>query len=370
MPDNIIDPRTHPHKMFRTIMDSIRNKNRDNVISLSVDLLADLKERYEQQQKKLDEIKKAFSKIEKERLKKKKNLDQALFYFNGVYAGQLNKNNLPDGQGHILFRARDMNYPDDTDMFVGEFSNGTKTGIGKYTYLSNRNIAKHPFTIPHYIGEWSGDTYYGLGSTIIDKFDHLQIFEGEFCNNKIFGFGKYTQKTKEGEIELIGYFDNGTAIGFGVRIEKDKDGKIINERSGLCEYDNTDENNKQSTLYLQFKDDNFWNGLATNPKHKTLIKQIYKEVFEKVYFNQEIRTEAFKKLKLKVQSLLIEFLLEINEQWHKNSNNNKFIEFVNQQADLKAEFESSETTKHATELEKKIKNNIATFKILKKTLIK
>ena len=365
-----INRTTHPHEMFRVIMATIEKKNKDNVAIIINELLADLKERYEQQQKKLDEIKKAFSKIEKERLKKKKNLDQALFYFNGVYAGQLNKNNLPDGQGHILFRARDMNYPDDTDMFVGEFSNGTKTGIGKYTYLSNRNIAKHPFTIPHYIGEWSGDTYYGLGSTIIDKFDHLQIFEGEFCNNKIFGFGKYTQKTKEGEIELIGYFDNGTAIGFGVRIEKDKDGKIINERSGLCEYDNTDENNKQSTLYLQFKDDNFWNGLATNPKHKTLIKQIYKEVFEKVYFNQEIRTEAFKKLKLKVQSLLIEFLLEINEQWHKNSNNNKFIEFVNQQADLKAEFESSETTKHATELEKKIKNNIATFKSLKKTLMK
>ena len=37
---------------------------------------------------------------------------------------------------------------------------------------------------------------------------------------------------------------------------------------------------------------------------------------------------------------------------------------------IKDEFESSETTKHATELEKKIKNNIATFKILKKTLIK
>ena len=57
--------------------------------------------------------------------------------------GKTNKNNLPDGKGTILFQSRDKDYPDDNDMYIGEFINGTKTGIGKYTYLNDRNIGKN-----------------------------------------------------------------------------------------------------------------------------------------------------------------------------------------------------------------------------------
>lgn len=370
MPDNIIDPRTHPHKMFRTIMDSIRNKNRDNVISLSVDLLADLKEKIERQQKKLKIIKNACAKIEKERLKKKKTLDKTIPFFNGVYIGQFNKKNLPNGKGNVMYRSMDEDHPEDTDMFFGEFFNGTKTGLGKYTFFSGRNIAQHAFTIPTYTGEWSSDNFHGLGSMIIDKFEDIHIYEGEFRNNKVFGFGKMTVTYKEGKSEFIGYFDDGTPIGFGAIIKKDKEGNIINEQSGLVEHDNSDENNKQMLYRFLFQGNNFWNNLKVKPKTQNLIKQIYKEVFEKVYFNHDIRTELFKKTKLKAYSLSIGFFLEVNSYWQKNSQNKKFVEFMRQQEATRHLLRGTDHISSIKELDKIIKENIITFKALKKTLIK
>ena len=48
-----INRTTHPHEMFRVIMATIEKKNKDNVAIIINELLADLKERYEQQQKKI-----------------------------------------------------------------------------------------------------------------------------------------------------------------------------------------------------------------------------------------------------------------------------------------------------------------------------
>jgi len=130
--------------------------------------------------------------------KKKKTLDKTIPFFNGVYIGQFNKKNLPNGKGHVMCRSMDENHPEDTDMFFGEFFNGTKTGLGKYTFFSGRNIAQHAFTIPTYTGEWSSDNFHGLGSMIIDKFEDIHIYEGEFRNNKVFGFGKMTFNPTDG----------------------------------------------------------------------------------------------------------------------------------------------------------------------------
>ncbi len=315
--------------MFGSIIDQIQKQHGEKaLIGVYLCIIDEIKKTLNQQQKELDKIKKQYSKIEKERLDKKKKKENALIFFNSVYTGKTNKKNLPDGKGTIMFQSRDKDFPDDNDIYIGEFFNGTRTGIGKYTYFNDRNIAKHPFAIPYYIGEWSGDSYYGLGSKLIDKFETIQTYEGEFKNNKIFGFGKWVANNEDSDLELIGYFDDGTAVGFGLRIQKDKNGKIIADGSGLCEYDNTDINNKKSIIHFKFPSDDFWKVVDGKEKRKPIIQSIYDAVIEKGYFNQDIRSDKFKKLKLKAQSLHTELLFEINSYYQKNIKNKNFLEFV------------------------------------------
>ena len=357
--------------MFGSIIDNIQKQHGEKaLIGVYLCIINEIKTTLNQQQKELDKIKKQYSKIEKERLDKKKKKENALIFFNGVYTGKTNKKNLPDGKGTIMFQSRDKDFPDDNDMYIGEFFNGTRTGIGKYTYFNDRNIAKHPFAIPYYIGEWSGDSYYGLGSKLIDTFETIQSYEGEFKNNKIFGFGKYVANNEKGDLELIGYFDDGTAVGFGLRIQKDKNGKIIADESALCEYDNTDINNKKSIIHFGFPSDDFWEVVDGKEKRKPIIQSIYDAVIEKGYFNQDIRSDKFKKLKLKAQSLHIELLSEINIYYQKNIKNKHFSEFVDKQVELKNNLLLCEQLNEIEKWHNIIKKNIDTFKILKKSLKK
>ena len=357
--------------MFGKIIDQIEKEHGgDAVMGVYVSLIAEIKRTFILQQKKIDKIKKDYSKIEKERLKKNKKKEDTRIYFNGVFTGKVNRNKLPHGKGTHIFTSRDKDYPDENDIFMGEFSNGTRTGLGKYTYFNGRNIGKHPFSIPYFIGEWSGDSYYGLGSKLIDKFEFLQTYEGEFKNNKIFGFGKYVSKNDDGDLELIGYFDDGTAVGFGLRIQKDKKGKIISDSSGLCEYDNTDINNKKSILHFKFPGDDFWEIVDDKEKRKPIIQTIYDAVIDKGYFNQDIRSDKFKKLKLKTQSLHTELLFEINAYFEKNVDNKEFMEFVEKQGEFKNHLLLCEQTDEVEKWHDIIKKSISGFNILKKSLKK
>ena len=47
-------------------------------------------------------------------------------------------------------------------------------------------------------------------------------YEGDFRNNKICGFGKYSRTNNEGNIDMIGYFYDGSPMLYGVEIHKDK----------------------------------------------------------------------------------------------------------------------------------------------------
>jgi len=357
--------------MLGKIIDQIeKNHGGDAVIGVYLSIISEIKKSYNQQQKELDKIKNQYSKIEKERLSKKKTKENALIFFNGVHTGKTNKNNLPDGKGTIMFQSRDKDYPDDNDIYIGEFINGTRTGIGKYTYFNDRNIGKHPFTIPYYLGEWSGDSYYGLGSKLMDQFETIQTYEGEFKNNKVFGFGKWVANNEDGDLELIGYFDDGTAVAFGLRIQKDKNDKIIAEKSGLCEYDNTDINNKKSIIHFQFPGDDFWEIIDDKEKRKPIIQTIYDTVIDKGYFNQDIRTEKFQKMKLKAQSLHTELVFEVNSYFENNSKNKKFLEFLDRQGELKNNLLICNQLKQIEEIEKLIKQSITDFKSLMKLLTK
>ena len=357
--------------MFGSIIDQIQNQHGEkSLIGVYLCIVGEIKKTLNIQQKELNKIKKQYSKLEKELLNKKKKKENAFIFFNGAYTGKTNKKNLPDGKGTIIFQSRDKDYPEDNDIYLGEFFNGTKTGVGKYTYFNDRNIAKHVFDIPYYIGEWSGDSYYGLGSKLIDKFEFLQTYEGEFKNNKIFGFGKYVSKNDDGDLELIGYFDDGTAVGFGLRIQKDKKGKIIADSTGLCEYDNTDINNKKSILHFKFPGDDFWEIVDDKEKRKPIIQTIYDAVIDKGYFNQDIRSDKFKKLKLKTQSLHTELLFEINAYFEKNVDNKEFMEFVEKQGEFKNHLLHCEKTDEVEKWHDIIKKSIPGFNILKKSLKK
>ena len=357
--------------MFGRIINQIQEQHGDDVvIGVYLSLIGEIQKTYIKQQKELDQIKKDYAKIEKERLNKKKKKENGFIYFNGVYTGSINKKKLPDGKGTIIFQSRDKDFPDDNDMYVGEFYNGTKTGIGKYTYFNNRNIGKHPFTIPYYIGEWSGDSWFGLGSKLVDKFDTLATYEGEFRNNKIFGFGKWLTKKDEGDLELIGYFDDGTGVGFGLRIQKDKKGKIICDASGLLEYDNSDKNNSKSILHFKFPSEDFLEAVDTKGKRKPIIQDIYDAIIDKGYFNQDLRSDKFQKLKLKAQSLHLEHLFEINSYVEKNFDNKEFMEFLDKQGEFKNGLLLCELTEEIEKWYAIIQTSIKGFNILKKGLKK
>jgi hypothetical protein len=348
--------------LFGEFISHIQKKHGENMVfGLYVAIITELKKKFIDQQVKLDKIKKKFIKIEN-KINSQMKSKNGFVYFNAFYSGDTNKKKLPHGIGTLLFQPRDKNYPEDQDIYLGEFFNGTKTGIGKYIYFNDRNIVMHPTTIPYYIGEWSGDDNYGLGSKIIDSFESLSVYEGEFKNNKIFGFGKWVNKKAEGDTELIGYFNNGTAIGFGLRIQKDKKGKIISDLSGLYEYDNSDPNNKKGIIHFKFPNNSFFDKIDLKKKSFPIIKTIFQTIIDKGYFNKEICSIKFKKLKLEAQLKHMELLSNINSYWPERKQNQKFRKFVDKQAALKANLVKCEKINEIKELESLINKSLKTFK--------
>ena len=107
-----------------------------NVISLC--FVQDFKYKKLEIDKKLDEIlNKKITKIEKDCKKFK----DAIIYFGNGYVGEKNKHGMPDGMGNLLYHSSD-------DFYVGQFHNGLKHDLGKYTYISGGGSANHPFSIP------------------------------------------------------------------------------------------------------------------------------------------------------------------------------------------------------------------------------
>ena len=103
-------------------------------------------------------------------------------------------------------------------------------------------------------------------------------------------------------------------------------------------------------------------------KRKPIIQSIYDAVIEKGYFNQDIRSDKFKKLKLKAQSLHTELGSEINSYYQKNFKNKHFSEFVDKQVELKNNLLLCEQLNEIEKWHNIIKKNIETLKKLKKSL--
>lgn len=118
--------------------------------------------------------------------------DAEIYINNNIcYKGQL-VNNLPNGVGTLKNLL-------DNSIYVGNFKNGQKTGIGKIQFLNG--------TL--YEGNFLNDKYEGNGKLILPN---GCIYEGEFHNNVFDGKGKYIYK--DGKI-YEGNFKGGLKNGFG-----------------------------------------------------------------------------------------------------------------------------------------------------------
>ena len=208
---------------------------------------------------------------------------------------------------------------------------------------------------------------YGLGKKIIDKFDDLQIFEGQLCNDKIFGFGKYTMKKENGEIELYGYFDDGQSVCFGVRIEKDNKNKVIQKSSGLVEYDLEAQ---RAILHFSFPSEDFWDVLDGKSKKVSIIDTIFNSIVNDGYFKQDIFTEKFKKKKEKIQCSHLNLLFDVNSFWNKNYENKKYVSFVDEQREIMSNLKNCQLLKELNDYEKIIGEKEDIFKSIKKSLLK
>ena len=362
--------------MINDVLDDALNnvqKESDNPNTVSVaciNLMTDIKKIYLNQQENLKIITdQKFKKIEKEIEKSKKKPQPGFRFFNAVYTGSVNNKNLPDGKGVLLFQSRNEEFPDENDFYVGELTGGTKTGIGKYTYFNDRNIAKHPFTIPYYLGEWSGDQYYGLGKKIIDTFDDPMTYEGDFRSNKICGFGKYSSTNKEGSIDMIGYFYDGSPMLYGVEIHKDKNDKLINNISGLYSYDFE---NKSKRLQCNFLDGWEWEKLDHknyDRKKIAFINSIY-EYAQNTLDKIEITNNKFKKEKLKLKIKLMELIFKIDFYWEKNSKHSKFNKLANILNDTNREIDNLFFFKDIDKYRKVVDEGFKTFDHFKKELKK
>ena len=339
---------------------------------IALKALFHFKFKHQQIQKDLNTlIKKKFTVIEKKSKsflsKKKETNPNASIFFNAVYLGKKNKNNLPNGMGNILYNTGDKDN-DDNDMYCGELKNGLKNGIGKYTYFANRNIGKHPFTVPYYIGEWIADSYYGLGKKIIDQFDDEMVYEGNFANDKITGFGNYQNISSNSE--MIGYFDDGTPINLIVEIHKDSKGKLSNKKeSGLFEYDNQKRN---KNVLMPFKDKNIWEEIKIPKNYKTdkaMLSLLYNDWYGG-YIKWDVFSKKFKDLKIELKEKVISLMYVSNEYYVNNSNNKEYLKLINNINELNKKISSADKSDDLLLLKNELKKEVNQFSTIKGKLKK
>ena len=101
------------------------------------------------------------------------------------YKGQLNEEGLPHGSGRMKYNLNGY-----IGEYVGQWSNGKRCGMGKYTQSNKGFGSKHTY---EYIGEWLDDKEHGQGcSTNADERGvHLSTFHtvhiGSFKDGKANG---------------------------------------------------------------------------------------------------------------------------------------------------------------------------------------
>ena len=270
--------------------------------------------------KKLDEIvNKKITKIEKDCKKFK----DAIIYFGNGYIGEKNKHGMPDGMGNLLSHPLE-------DFYVGQFDNGLKHDLGKYTYMSGGGSAHHPFSIPYYAGEWFADSYHGLGKHLITEFENLMIYEGTHTHDKKTGFGTYKKFDSDNvdkfcNTELIGYFLDGQGFKLMIEINRDDNGNLTkNTPSGFFEYDLE---KGEKTPLLLFNEIDEWEKKIKPKKMDKELLDIFNDSY-KEFFNLDPFTKEFSDLTIKVKKNVMKLMFDTNKYFEKNSKDKNYLKFL------------------------------------------
>tara|TARA_B100002003_G_scaffold109210_1_gene101136 strand:- start:5 stop:1045 length:1041 start_codon:yes stop_codon:yes gene_type:complete len=258
------------------------------------DIIVEIKSKKFETDKALDKIINDYE--TKIKIKSEKYLENTnpINFIENIYKGEVKENNLPHGIGNILYQSE--------DMYMGEFFETLRHGVGRYTYLGSMNYKDHPFSIGYYIGEWYADANEGLGESLITKWENLSIYRGNWAVNRINGFGYYHmlghENNKIPKIELIGYFVNDQGFKYIIEIHRKENGQIEDyPPSGLYEYDVAQ---GTKTPIYEFKSIEEWDNtkISKNKSYPILEKLV------EPYLNNDTKQKKFKDAKLEFAILL------------------------------------------------------------------
>ena len=325
--------------------------------------------------KKLNDItEKKFRLIEKKNNQDSKKKKPGNIFLGAGYFGKLNKSKQPHGSGSFIYQNE--------DFYLGDVKDGLKQGIGKYTYLGSKDVKYHPFSIPYYIGEWHADSYDGIGKKYITDNPNLMIYEGNFCNNSITGFGTYKQLANDKIVitEMIGYFLDGLPLWYIIEIHRDNKGNFLTKKpttnhefakSGLYLHDI--KNGTKNLIFPLYESD--WKIIENRsfkhmkPEKNKHVIQIYKTLY-KNYFKLEIFSKGFKEKKLKLKKNLYKTMIETEKYFWKNMKNKDLNDLIIQMNNIFKSFSSISKINEFKEIQNEIDICSKKFKKLRVKLLK
>lgn len=300
-----------------------------------------------------------FKKIEKKKDQISKKKKTGIFFLGAGYTGELNKNNQPDGVGSFIYQSE--------DFYVGETKNGLKHGVGKYTYLGSKDAKYHPFSVPYYIGEWFADSYDGIGKKYITNFEKLMLYEGNFCNDAITGFGTYKKfaTDKIVDTEMIGYFVDSSPFWYMIEIYRDAKGNFLTKqptdssspKSGL--YVNNPKEGTKNLLFPLYESD--WKELENRsfkvmkPHKNKHVIETYKN-FYNAYLDLEFFQKKFKDERLKVKSNLYKLMAKAENYFWKNQKNKVLTDLMGEMNETSRSFSAFTKIDEIINVNKKIDN--------------
>ena len=308
--------------------------------------------------KRLDEIINVkINQIEKDT---KKVRDKSL-YLGNAYIGQKNKSEIPHGIGNLLLSNTE-------DLYNGQFDNGLKHGLGKYTYFSGGGSKFHPFLIPYYSGEWFADSYHGIGKHFITDFEFVCSYEGIHTHDIQNGFATFKKFNKPDQkvcnTELIGNFINGESLHFMVEIHRDENGNLSKETpSGVYEYA-FDDNSK--TPLLTFKEMSEWDGIKPKKMDKDMSK-IYNDFYEP-FFNLDPFKKEYSDIKFRIKKDVTKLMHTTYKYFEMNTKNKDLVDFASKVNALNKIINKVGEIQQLNELENKTDELMKEFNIIIKKI--
>lgn len=323
---------------------------------LFIDIIIEIKSKKYEIDQELDKIINKFEKNIEVKSNKYLKKTYPINFIGNNYKGETKDSNLPHGIGTIVYQNE--------DIFSGEFLDTLRHGIGKYVYFGSHDPKYHPTKIAYYVGEWFADSNDGLGESLINQWEDLTIYRGNWTENRINGFGYYhTLGYKNEKIpkkELIGYFVNDQCFKYIIEINRKENGQLQDHPpSGLYEF-NVEQGTK--TPMYEFKSIKEWDDIkiSKNKRYPILEKII------EPYLDNKTKSKEFRNSKLDFSTLLTK--LQIKTSDYGMDSPDILLEWFSRLNELNRDSFSFSNLTDIKQGIKKIKNLEEEFKKLKKKL--